>query len=66
MLAHLGISRSFYYSLRHGTRQPGLLTAHQLAAKLGCEVEDFTIAVEVSEPAGVPQTDDRSSRNPDE
>ena len=42
--AYLGISSTLYYYYRGGERQPGLLTAHRLAAKLGCTVEDLTVS----------------------
>lgn len=57
-IEYLGVSSTFLYYLLQGRRQPDLLTAHRLAAKLGCEIEDFTTP-------WVPQTDDASGGNPD-
>ena len=50
MIEYLGISSTFLYYLLQGHRQPDLLTAHRLAAKLGCEIEDFTCLISSEDP----------------
>lgn len=49
VIEHVELSPSFLYYLLNGQRQPDLLTAHRLAEKLGCTVEDFTDPVPSSE-----------------
>jgi transcriptional regulator with XRE-family HTH domain len=37
-----GLSRTYYYQLRAGQRQPSLETALQMARLLGCSIDDFS------------------------
>lgn len=55
VISYLGISATFYHYLRQGKRQPDLLTAHRLAARLGCTVEDFTVLINTDDGGNAPE-----------